>query len=92
MAEATGISAKQLSNVGDYMLFELKAETSTTETITIPSNVPVTTSSIVVPIAVRNVSDGTIGVAAYSKANKQFTYTESGASDDDVRILFYIAN
>jgi len=89
MAEATGISARLITNVGNLSLYEIRATTTTAETITIPSNIPVTTTSIVQIISANNVTDGTVGVASYSKANKQFTYTESGASDEDVRILFY---
>jgi hypothetical protein len=91
MAEATSITAKLITNVGELSLYEIKAVATTTETITIPSNIPVTTSSKVSIVSANNLTDGTVGVASYDDGNKRFTYTESGASDEDVRILFYVS-
>lgn len=92
MAEATGITGKLVTNVGDMSLYEVKATASTTETITIPSNLPVTTSSKVQLVSCNNVTDGTVATSCvYDDANTRFTYVESGASDEDVRILFYVS-
>ena len=78
---------------GEYSLYELKATVSNGETITIPSTATqITTSSVVQVVGVNNITDGTsAGVAsvAYSDSARQFTVTDAGASDDDVRILFY---
>jgi hypothetical protein len=93
MAEATGISARRLTNVGNLELWEVTATATSTETITLPSNVPATTTSIVQVIACNNVTDGTnLGTITcpYDDGNKRFTYTESGASDEKVRVLFYL--
>lgn len=95
MAEATSITARKISSAGDLALWEVKATASTTETITLPSNVPATTSSKISVVGCNNLTDGTnLGTIAcpYDDGNKRFTYTESGATDEDVRILFYIDN
>jgi hypothetical protein len=92
MAEATSITGKLITNVGELSLYEVKAVASTTETITIPSNIPVTASSKVSLVACNNLTDGTHATSCvYDDANTRFTYTESGASDEDVRILFYVS-
>ena len=93
MAEATGITGRLITNVGSLSLYEVKATATTTETITIPSNIPVATTSKVQLISCNNVTDGTVATSCvYDDGNKRFTYVESGASDEDVRILFYVDN
>lgn len=92
MAEATSITGKLITNVGELSLYEVRAVATTTETITIPSNIPVTAASRVSLVSCNNLTDGTVATScAYDDANTQFTYVESGASDEDVRILFYVS-
>lgn len=93
MAEATSITGKLIANVGEMSLYEVRAVASTTNTITIPSNIPVTASSKVSMIAANNLTDGTsvLDATVYDNQNTRFTYTESGASGEDVRILFYVS-
>lgn len=91
MAEATSISARLITNVGNMSLYEIRGVTSTTETLTIPASIPVKTTDKVLIVSGNNVTDGTVGAVTYDDGNKRFTYTESGAADEDVRILFYVA-
>jgi len=94
MAEATSITLERIATQGEKTLYELKATVSNGETVTIPTTATeITASSVVQVIGVNNITDGTdAGVAsvAYSDTNRQFTVTDAGASDDDVRILFYV--
>lgn len=93
MAAATGITARQITNVGEDQLYEVVATATTTETILIPSNIPVTATSKVKVVSANNITDGTsLGpiVIAYDDATTTFTYTESGAADEEVRIEFRI--
>jgi len=96
MTEATSITVRQLSNVGQDMLWEIKATATDGETITIPSTVPVNTTSKIKIVSANNITDGTTFDGAlsvtYDDANKQFTFNESGASDEEVRIEFRIVN
>jgi len=93
MAEATGIEVRQLTNVGEDSLYEIKAIASSGETITIPSTEPVSTSSKIKIVSANNITDGTcLGAidVIYDDAHKRFTYTETGASDEEVRIEYRI--
>ena len=91
MTEATSITLERIHTEGEYTLYELKATATDGETITIPTaNTQITTSTVVQLVACNNVTDGTHATSCvYSDTNRQFTYVESGASDEDVRILFY---
>lgn len=90
MAEATSITCERQAIVGQLVLYEIRATASTTETITIPTDVPVSATDKVRIVAVNNLTDGTsvTDATTYDDANRQFTYTESGAADEDVSILF----
>ena len=95
MAEATSITARKIDSSGDLELWEVKCVATTAETVTLPSNVPASASSKISVIACNNLTDGTnLGTitCSYDDGNKRFTFTESGATDEDVRILFYIDN
>ena len=95
MVEATGVSLRQLTNVGNDMLFEIRGTASTTETLTIPSSAPITSASRVKVVSANNTTDGTcLGAIAitYDDSTKQFTYTEAGASDEEVKIEFRVVN
>lgn len=97
MTEATSITCKQLTNVGTDMLFELKAVATTGETVTIPTTGPggqISTSSNVKIVSVNNITAGTtLGAITltYTAASRLFTYTESGKTDQDLRIEFRLA-
>jgi len=94
MAEATSITLRQLSNVGDDQLWEIKATATDGETITVPTGRAVTATSKVKIVSANNITDGTTFDGAlsvtYDDANRQFTYNESGASDEEVRIEFRV--
>ncbi len=91
MVEATGITGRLIDNAGSLSVYEVKATATTAETITIPSNIPVNAASRVSLVACNNLTDGTQATTCvYDDANKRFTYVESGASDEDVRILFRV--
>ena len=94
MVEATGITGRLITNAGSLSLYEVKATATTAETITIPSNIPVTSSSKIQIVGFNNVTDGTdvSDSSTYDDGNTRFTYTETGGSDEDVRILFYVDN
>lgn len=95
MAEATGISIRRITNVGEMTLYELKATATDGETITIPSSeTQITASTKVQLVSVNNVTDGTVVTdsCTYDDGNRRFTYNETGASDEEVRILFYASD
>ena len=96
MAEATSITLRMIHNVGDYTLYELKSTLSNGETVTIPTrHTQITTATRVQVVESNNLTDGTsAGVVSvvYDDGNRRFTVTDAGASDDDVRILFYADN
>ena len=93
MTEATSITLRMIHNVGDYTLYELKATVTNAETITIPTAATqITTATRVQVVGTNNITDGKdSGVVSvvYDDGNRRFTITDAGASDDDVRILFY---
>src|SRR3990167_3506645 len=90
---------KQVTNVGDYTLWELSnTEWSSDETVAISSiTSPLNTSSNIMIVGASNedlnhqISDGTI-TAAYAKATMTITVTDSGATDDVIRVFFYHIN
>lgn len=94
MAEATSITCERVGILGQQTVYEIRATASTTETITIPTDIPVSATDKVRIIAVNNLTDGTsvTDATTYDDGNRQFTYTESGASDEDVSILFTAGN
>lgn len=98
MAEATSVTLKRDVTAGDKTLYELKGVCTDTETMTIPTSATeITTSSIIQIVGVNDVTNGTGGKtstisAPYSKANRQFTISNSGVTDADTRILFYLGD
>lgn len=97
MTAGTSITIKRIASQGEKTLYEIKGTISNGETLDIPAaNTEITTSSIVQMIGVNNVTDGTGGnatcSATYTAASRLFTITDAGASDDDVRVLFYVSN
>ena len=93
MSEATSITLRMIRNDGDYTLYELKATVTDGETITIPTrHTQITTATRVQVVGSNNIEDGTdSGVVSvvYDDGNRQFTVTDTGAADSDVRIMFY---
>lgn len=97
MVEATSVTLRQLTNVGEDMLYEIATTSaSSTNTLTIPTvNTEITTSSVVKIVSVNNTTDGTSQgdiTTDYSDSSRQFTVTESGMSGDAVRIEFRVVN
>ncbi len=94
MAEATSITNRRIKQEGLFTLWEIKATASDAETITIPTTDPITTSSTVSVVCANNITDGTSPdgtlSVSYDDGNRRFTYDESGTSDEDVRILYYV--
>ena len=93
-------TTKLLTNVGQYSLWELKNDSwDSDETIAIPVTgeyaVPIAAESQIVVIGALNetteaqASRGTLTVA-YDETTYTFTATESGATNDVLRILFYV--
>ena len=97
MTAGTSITIKRIGSAGEKTLYEIAGEISNGETLDIPAaNAEITTSSIVQIIGVNNTSDGTGGnatcSATYTKATRLFTITDAGASDNDVRVLFFVGD
>ena len=98
MAEATSIVLKRYKSDGEKTLYELKSVCTDAETVTIPTaETEITTSSIIQFVGINDVTNGTGGkgstvTATYSKANRQFTVGNSGVTDADTRILFYVGD
>jgi len=93
MAEATSITCRQLTNVGEEMVFELASTASDGETITIPTSgagaqVKASLGTLKI-IGATNVTAGTVPTSTtYTAATRLFTYVESGITDNDIRIQF----
>lgn len=97
MADAGGTTTlKQVMNVGQYMMFEISNDSvDSGETIPFdgPSNSPVSAEDQVIILGGLNedteeaIGGGTATVA-YDETNMHFTWTETGASDDTVTIVF----
>lgn len=98
MSEATSITIKRDVSAGEKTLYELKSVASDAETITIPTTqTEITTTSVVQIVGVNDVSNGTGGKVSttnvtYSAGNRQFTFNKTGATDVDLRILFYLGD
>lgn len=93
MSEATSITCRQLTNVGEEMVFELASTATDGETITIPTSGPgaVVKASLgtVKLISAQNVTAGTAATTCvYTTASRLFTFVESGVTDCDLRIQF----
>ena len=90
MAEATSIVCNQLVSASQYSIYELTCVATTAETATIPTTrTEVTTGTTIVPLIAWNTTSGTtITTLAYSAANRRFTITNSGMTDNNVSIVF----
>ncbi len=98
MTDAGGTTTLiKLSEEGPYMKYLLKNTSVTTaETIPFdgPSNSPVIAEDKVIILSVFNFTDetssaGTALSAEYDETNMHFTITESGASDEEIGVVFY---
>ena len=100
MTAGTSITIKRIGTCGEKTLYEIKGTISNGETLDIShcagSAAEITTSSIIQMIGVNNVTDGSGGnatcSAVYTAATRLFTITDASASDDDVRVLFYVGD
>jgi len=97
MAEAGGTTtANYITNVGSYSLYEVindSVDDGETITLSLTATPEVTTSSKIVIVGVYNETTEnqiTSCTASYAKSTRAFTFSEGSASDDVVRILFYV--
>lgn len=89
-------TVRQISNSGNYTLYEIKNDSwDSGETFSITSAMaPISTSTKIIIVGAYNEdtanqeSDGTLTVD-YTLSTRTFGATESGASGDIIRVLFY---